>query len=166
MSSRLADLLKRFGGYVSISLLGTAVDTVVLWLCSHYFLNGSYAGRNVISPAISFECAVLVNFCNSYFLVWKDRISKQSVRSFFRHYGAYNLSCTGTFIIKMVLLQFIVLLTRLDVVICNLIALCFSGLINFTMNEKVIFRKKKKRDAGNNSEGAAGEDSETEREVR
>ena len=65
MSSRFADLLKRFGGYVSISLLGTAVDTLVLWLCSHYIFSGSYAGRNVISPVISFECAVRVNFCNS-----------------------------------------------------------------------------------------------------
>jgi len=166
MSSRFADLLKRFGGYVSISLLGTAVDTLVLWLCSHYIFSGSYAGRNVISPVISFECAVLVNFCNSYFLVWKDRISKKGVRSFFRHYGAYNLSCTGTFFVKMLLLQAIVLITRLDVVICNLIALCFSGLINFTMNEKVIFRKKKKLDAGNNSEGTAGENPETQGEVR
>ena len=166
MSSRLADLFKRFGSYVGISLLGTAVDTLVLWLCSHFIFNGSYAGRNVVSPAISFECAVLVNFCNSYFLVWKDRISKRSVRSFFKHYGAYNLSCTGTFLVKMGLLQIIVLVTRLDVVICNLIALCFSGLINFTMNEKVIFRKKKKRDAGNNSDRAAGDDPETQGEVR
>ena len=163
MSSRLADLLKRFVGYFGVSLLGTAVDTAVLWVCSHLLFSGSYFGRNVLSPTISFECAVFVNFCNSYFFVWKDRISKRSTRSFFRHYAAYNASCTGTFLLKMGLLQLIVLISGLDVVWCNLIALCFSGLVNFTMNEKVIFRKKKIRfDASHNSTGSPGLDSETQ----
>ena len=75
--------------------------------------------------------------------MWKERISQHGVRSFFRHYGAYNLSCTGTFLFKMGLLQLLVLLSGLDVVWCNLIALCFSGLLNFLMSDKVIFRKKK-----------------------
>ena len=109
MSSRLADLLKRFVGYFGVSLLGTAVDTAVLWVCSHLLFSGSYFGRNILSPTISFECAVFVNFCNSYFFVWKDRISKRSTRSFFRHYAAYNASCTGTFLLKMGLLQLVVL---------------------------------------------------------
>ena len=140
MSSRLADLLKRFAGYVSISLLGTAVDTAVLWICSHLLFSGSYFGRNILSPTLSFECAVFVNFCSSYFLVWQDRISKRSIRSFFRHYGAYNASCTGTFFLKMGLLQIIVLISGLDVVWCNLIAVTICGFINFFMNEKVIFK--------------------------
>lgn len=146
MRSRLRELLKHFAGYFTISLLGTVVDTAVLWLCSHLLFSGSYFGRNILSPTLSFECAVLVNFCNSYLFVWKDRISQRSVRSFFRHYGAYNASCTGTFLLKMGLLQLIVLISGLDVVWCNLIALCFSGLLNFTMNEKVIFRKKRSQD--------------------
>lgn len=159
MSSRLADLLKHFVGYLSASLLGTGVDTLVLWLCSHFLFEGSYFGRNILSPIISFECAVLVNFCSSYFVVWKERIARHNARSFFRHYGAYNLSCTGTFLVKLALIQLIVWITRFDVVICNLIALCFSGLINFTMNETVIFKRKKENDAGNHSEGTAGTDS-------
>ena len=63
MSNRLADLLKRFAEYFSASLLGTIVDTLVLWLCSHFLFNGNYFGRNILSPVISFECAVMVNFC-------------------------------------------------------------------------------------------------------
>lgn len=145
MSSRPATLLKRFFGYFSASLLGTAVDTLALWLCSHFLFSGSYFGRNILSPVLSFECAVLVNFCSSYFVIWKDRIACFSTRSFFLHYGAYNLSCTGTFLIKMGLLQLIVLVTRFDVVICNLIALCFSGLINFALNDRIIFKKRIKR---------------------
>ena len=43
----------------------------------------------------------------------------------------------------MGLLQLVLWITGLDVVWCNLIALCFSGLFNFTMSDRVIFRKKK-----------------------
>ncbi|MBQ1708187.1 MAG: GtrA family protein [Bacteroidales bacterium] len=143
MSSRLIDLFKRFIGYVSVSLIGTAVDTAVLWVCSHLLFSGSYFGRNILSPTISFECAVFVNFCSCYFFVWKDRISQRGTRSFFRHYAGYNASCTGAFLLKMGLLQLVLWITGLDVVWCNLIALCFSGLFNFTMSDRVIFRKKK-----------------------
>ena len=143
MRSPGKEQLRHFAGFFTISLIGTVVDTAVLWLCSHLLFSGSYFGRNILSPALSFECAVLVNFCNSYFFVWKERISQHGVRSFFRHYGAYNLSCTGTFLFKMGLLQLLVLLSGLDVVWCNLIALCFSGLLNFLMSDKVVFRKKK-----------------------
>lgn len=160
MNSRFAGLLKRFGEYFTASLLGTAVDSLVLWLCSHYLLNDNYFQRTILSPVISFECAVLTNFCSSYFVVWRDRISQWSVRSFFQHYAAYNLSCTGTFLIKLLFLQAVVLLTGLDVVWSNLIALSFSGLINFTMNEKVIFRRKKRKNAGNNRPGSPGTDPE------
>ena len=52
MSSRLIDLFKRFIGYVSVSLIGTAVDTAVLWVCSHLLFSGSYFGRNILSPTI------------------------------------------------------------------------------------------------------------------
>lgn len=144
MSSRLIDLFKRFIGYVSVSLIGTAVDTAVLWVCSHLLFSGSYFGRNILSPTISFECAVFVNFCSCYFFVWKDRISQRGTRSFFRHYAGYNASCTGAFLLKMGLLQLVLWITGLDVVWCNLIALCFSGLFNFTMSDRVIFKKKKK----------------------
>ena len=137
---------------------------LVLWLCSHFLFSGSYFGRNILSPVISFECAVLVNFCSSYFLIWKDRISHYTAGSFFRHYGAYNLSCTGTFLVKMGLLQLVVLLTRFDVVICNLIALCFSGLINFALNDKVIFKRKKRNYASDHRPGIPGNDSGTEQQ--
>ena len=143
MSNRLEDMLKHFAGYFTTSLLGTVVDTLVLWVCSHWLFPGSYFGRNILSPTLSFECAVLVNFTNSYFFVWKDRIPKHSSSTYWKHYAAYNASCTGAFLLKMFLLQLVLLITGFDVVICNLIALCFSGTLNFLMNEKVIFKKKK-----------------------
>lgn len=134
-------LIVRYIKFSLSTLVGTGVDTLVLWLCSTFLFHGSYAGENILSPFISFECAVLTNFTIAYFFVWKDRISQRSLRSFFKHYGGYNLSCTTIFLIKMGVLLLIQYFTKWDVVICNLLALCISGLFNFALNNWVIFRK-------------------------
>ena len=47
-------ILKRFPKYFMGNLLGTLVDTVVLWLFSHLVFKG-YVGQCIISPFISFE---------------------------------------------------------------------------------------------------------------
>lgn len=135
-------LIVRYIKFSLSTLVGTGVDTLVLWLCSTFLFHGSYAGENLLSPFISFECAVLTNFTIAYFFVWKDRISQRSLRSFFKHYGGYNLSCTTIFLIKMGVLLLIQYFTKWDVVICNLLALCISGLFNFALNNWVIFRKR------------------------
>ena len=135
-------ILRRIPKFVTGNLLGTLVDTLVLWVFSHFVFQ-KYVGKVIISPIISFEFAVFTNFLVSYYLTWKDRISHHSVKSFLRHYGAYNASCTGGFLIKMGMLLMIQALTKWDVVICNLLALCVSGTYNFTMNELVIFKRKK-----------------------
>ena len=135
-------ILQRTPKFIAGNLLGTLVDTLVLWVFSHFVLQG-YVGKVIISPIISFEFAVFANFIVSYYLTWKDRISHRSGKSFIRHYGAYNASCTGGFLIKMGVLLLIQALTKWDVVICNLLALCVSGTYNFMMNELVIFRKRK-----------------------
>jgi len=43
----------------------------------------------------------------------------------------------------MALLMLIQYLSKWDVVICNLLALLFSGIFNFTMDEFVVFKKRK-----------------------
>lgn len=135
--------LLRYVEFSLSTLLGTGVDMLVLWVCSDRLLHGSYVGENIVSPFISFEFAVLTNFTVAYFFVWKDRVTQRSVVSFFRHYGGYNLSCTGVFLIKMCFLLLIQYVSKWDVLLCNLLALCVSGLVNFALNEWVIFRKKK-----------------------
>ena len=146
MSLTFKEWFRKITAFVASNFLGTVVDTVVLWLCSH-FLFKSYVGQYIISPVISFECSVFVNFLNSYYFIWKNRISKRTKGSFFRHFLGYNLSCAGVFIIKMGLLLLIERILGWNVVFCNLLALCFTGLINFSMGEFVIFRKKKQNDA-------------------
>lgn len=134
-------IVKRFPKFFAGNLLGTAIDTLVLWLFSHFVFHG-YIGQVIISPVISFECAVMTNYVFSYFVTWKDRISQVSTRSFFRRFVGYNATCTGTFILKMGVLMLIQWLTKWDVVICNLLALCVSGVVSFLMDNFVVFKKK------------------------
>lgn len=128
------------------TLAGTAVDMLVLWIFKQFVFKGWYYGEYMISPVISFFFAVLTNFSLAYFIVWKDRVSKRSVRSFFRHFAGYGISSLGGFIVKMGLLLLIEKIFHWDVLICNLVALCFSGLLNFALNEWVVFGKRKPQD--------------------
>ena len=136
-------LCVRYIKFAASTLAGTAVDMLVLWLCAHYLLDGSYWREYILSPFLSFECAVFTNFTIAYFAVWRDRVSNYSMRSFLRHYGGYNLSCTGSFLFKMVILLLLERVFHWDVLICNIVALCFSGLLNFFLNERVVFSKKR-----------------------
>ena len=135
------DTLKRLAKHTLFSLLGTATDTLVLWLLSSLVFK-SYVGEYIISPIISFECATLVNFLSSSKLVWRDRMKGLSFGSYFKHFLGFNASYAGVFLLKMALLLGLERLSGWDVVWCNLIAVTICGFINFFMNEKVIFKSK------------------------
>lgn len=138
--------LIRYAKFAGTSVVGSIVDTLVLWLLSDLIFTRGYWGEYIISPLISFQCAVAVNYMISYFYVWKDRTRKRSdasVRRFFRLYGAYNLSSSVVFLFRLGVLLLIERFFSWDVVICNLVAMCFTGIINFAINNLVIFKKKK-----------------------
>ena len=142
----MPNLLIRYAKFAGTSAVGSVVDTLVLWLLSDLVFTKGYWGEYIISPLISFQCAVAVNFTISYFYVWKDRTRKRpdaSVRRFFKLFGAYDISVSVVFLFRLGVLLLIERFTGWDVVICNLIAMCFSGIINFTINNLVIFKKKK-----------------------
>lgn len=142
----MAKFLIRYVKFAGTSLIGSMVDTLVLWLMSDLVFTRGYWGEYIISPMISFQCAVAVNYTISYFYVWKDRTRKRpdaSVRRFFRLYAAYNLSNSMVFLFRLGVLLLIELFSGWDVVFCNLTAMCFSGIINFTINNLLIFKKKK-----------------------
>lgn len=142
----MTKFLVRYAKFAGTSAVGSVVDTLVLWLLSDLVFTKGYWGEYIISPFISFQCAVAVNFTISYFYVWKDRTRKRpdaSVRRYFKLFGGYNLSTSAVFLFRLGVLLLIERFTGWDVVICNLIAMCFSGIINFTINNLVIFKKKK-----------------------
>lgn len=145
MIDHMLKLLVRYIKFAGTSVVGTVVDTLVLWLLSDLVFTKGYWGEYIISPAISFQCAVAVNFAISYFYVWNDRTRKRpdaSIRRFFRLFFAYNLSSSAVFLLRLGALLLIERFTGWDVVICNLMAMCFSGLINFIINNLLIFKKK------------------------
>lgn len=142
----MTKFLIRYAKFAGTSVVGSIVDTLVLWLLSDLIFTRGYWGEYIISPLISFQCAVAVNYMISYFYVWKDRTRKRSdasIRRFFRLYGAYNLSSSVVFLFRLGVLLLIEKFTGWDVVICNLVAMCFSGIINFAINNRLIFKKKK-----------------------
>ena len=141
----MTKFLIRYAKFAGTSVVGSIVDTLVLWLLSDLIFTRGYWGEYIISPLISFQCAVAVNYMISYFYVWKDRTRKRSdasIRRFFRLYGAYNLSSSVVFLFRLGVLLLIERFFGWDVVICNLVSMCFSGIINFAINNMLIFGNK------------------------
>lgn len=160
-------VLIRYIKFMGTSVVGTIVDTLVLWVLSDLVFTQGYWGEYIISPVLSFQCAVAANFLISYFYVWKDRTrgsssdsravtcpdsvgglaplsgSRHSTARFFRLFLAYNLSGSLVFLLRLAVLLLIENFTGWDVVICNLLAMCFSGLLNFAINNLLIFRARK-----------------------
>lgn len=136
-------VLVRYVKFLGTSIIGTAVDMLVLWLLSDFVFEKGYWGEYVVSPVLSFQVAVLVNYTVFYFYVWKDRVaSRSSTALFFRKYLAYNLSCLGVFLLRFASMLLVERFTGWDVVLCSLLAMCLSGLVNFVMTDNVIFRKR------------------------
>lgn len=138
-------VLIRYLKFMGTSVVGTIVDTLVLWILSDFIFTKGYWGEYVISPVISFQCALTANFLISYFYVWKDRtvVSGASTKRFFKLYFTYNLSGSAVFLLRLGALLIIEKFTGWDVVICNLLAMCVSGVLNFTINNMFIFKRKK-----------------------
>jgi len=137
-------MLKRIILFICSNGLGTAVDTFVLWIFSTFVFH-KYTGVYIISPIISFECAVFSNYLCSYYVIWRKRVDPKSKKQFFSKFLGYNLTCSGTFLFKMGILLLAQHFFEWHVVICNLFALCFSGIINYAMGEWVLFKKKDKK---------------------
>ncbi len=138
-------MLTRYLKFTLSRVIGTGVDTLVLWLLAHFVFDGGYGATYILSPVISFECAVMSNFLCSYYWIWSSRISTRSRRSFWRHFVAFNISSLAGFVVKMLFLLLFERLFGWGVVVCNLVALCISGVLNFLLSDSLVFRKREPR---------------------
>ena len=139
-------ILVRYLKFAGSSVAGTLTDTLVLWLLSSFVFSEGYWGEYVLSPAIAFQCAVAVNFTIAYFYVWKDRITAvpgKCVARFLRLYLAYNLSCSAVFLLRLGVLLLIERFAGWNVVFCSLAAMAISGIVNFILENRLVFRKRK-----------------------
>ncbi len=159
MNRSWTELLKKLIMFSLTSMAGTVVDLGLHWVLSTFVFKGNYWGSFWVAPTVSFEVAAMVNFVIAYFFVWKERISQRSVRSFWRHFAAYNAAGVGAYLIKFAAMQGLHFLfvslgwfqeSSFEPVLCNLLGLCFSGAFNFVMSEFFIFNKTKKKDISDN----------------
>lgn len=139
----MTNILIRYMKFIGTSAVGTMVDTLVLWILSDFAFTKGWWGEYVVSPVLSFQAAVLVNYLISYLYVWKDRVERaKGFRTFLKLYGAYNLSCSTVFLLRFGVMLLVERVFRWDVVFCNLAAMCVSGAVNFLVTNNLIFRKK------------------------
>lgn len=137
-------LILRYIKFLGTSLVGTIADTLVLWLLSDFAFTKGYWGEYIISPILSFQAAVLVNFTVSYFYVWRDRVDDiRGIRTFLKLYATYNVSCSMVFFLRLGGILLIERFTGWDVVLCNLLAMALSGLANFLLTNNIVFRKRR-----------------------
>ena len=127
--------------FLASRLIGTLVDTLVLWILSAYVFS-SYFGNYMVAPTISFEVAVFSNFLFSYYWVWSKQISIKSTKTFVSCFAIFNISCVLGFFVKMFFLLLFERLFGWDVIYCNLWALLISGIVNYALAEHVVFRKR------------------------
>jgi putative flippase GtrA len=132
-------LFKRGIKFIVRGLAGTVVDTLILWLLTAYLFR-SYFTTYILSPSISFEIAMLNNYIICYFWIWNHRV-QHNKKDFFRRIPTYNAAALISFGVKMALLLTVERIFHFNVIICNLIALCFSGFVNFFASEKIIFKE-------------------------
>ncbi len=69
---------------------------------------------------------------------------KKTIPDFFQRLLFYNVNCVLVFLLKLGLLVAISALLDLHVVLCNVLALTITGLINFALQDRLIFRQQKK----------------------
>jgi len=135
--------LRRFIGFTLCNTPGTLIELLTVWLLSQYLFT-SYAGQYILAPVIAFECAVITNFTLFSRLVWRDRISGMHTRARLIRMLAFNLSASGIYLLRIGLIQVMGILWHPPVVLCDLASMLFSGLINFAINDRVIFAGRRK----------------------
>ena len=132
-------MLKNFTKFALKGVAGIVVNTTILWILTRYLFE-SYFTTYILAPSISSEVSILFTYIICYFWIWNNRVHNNK-RDFFRRIPGYNATACISFGIKMALIITIERIFHFDVVICNLLAMTISGLINFLAGEKIIFRE-------------------------
>jgi len=133
-------MLSKYLKFFISRLLGTLIETIILWVFSTY-LFFSYVGTYIVAPTISFEIVMFCNYVISYYWIWNKHIFPKNTKSFFIRLALFNISSILGFLIKMGFLLLFERLFKWDVVYCNLIALLISGIVNFLLAERLVFKK-------------------------
>jgi putative flippase GtrA len=133
-------MLRNFTKFAIRGVVGAVVDTLVLWILTTFFFH-SYFTKYVLSPAISYELGIAVTYIICYFWIWNHRVHNEK-SDFLKLFLGYNFALLISLVVKIGLLSLINELFHFHIVICNVLALCFSGIFSFFASEKFIFKKR------------------------
>jgi len=133
-------MLINFVKFVIRGVAGAIVDTFVLWILTTFFFH-SYFTKYILSPVISFELGIAVTYIICYFWIWNHRVHNDK-SDFLKLFLAYNFALLISLIVKIGLLNVINEIFHFHIVVCNVLALCFSGIFSFFASEKFIFKKR------------------------
>ncbi len=136
-------MMRNFIKFSIRGVAGAVVDTSVLWVLTTYFFR-SYFTKYILSPAISYELGIAVTYVICYFWIWNHRVHNEK-SDFLKRFLHYNLTLLISLILKIGFLITINHFFHFYVVICNILALCFSGIFSFFASEKFVFVKRSKK---------------------
>jgi len=132
------EIVKRFVVFSVSNVPGSLTILLLTWFFSDLVFS-SYLGRYVLSTAIAFEISLFVDFLMFYNVVWRDRIEHRSMADFFRRFAVYNVSSIGVYLLRLAFVQLCAVVLSLSPVTCTLVSMLFSGIINFIVNERLLF---------------------------
>lgn len=112
---------------------GITAETILLWILSDYVWPDWELGISVIAPTLGFELCLLVNYSAVRYFVWRERQP-----SLWR----FHVSNVSVYCVKMIFLLPVRYFAGINIVLCNFIAMALAGLMNFILNDRVVFRKK------------------------
>ncbi len=134
--------LLRFAFFTLTRSLGTIVDCGVVWLLADFVFE-DYFLVNVLSPTISFEMAVFVNFLTGTYWVFNNRIDNSKKGSVIKRFLKFNLSAIIGYLVKLSVLNILVASLGWHTALCNFLALMVAGLLNYLLADKWVFKKNK-----------------------
>jgi putative flippase GtrA len=129
-------MVLRFLRFNAVSALGIGVQVATLWL-----LAGLLDVHYLVATVIAIEVSVLHNFFWHIRWTWPPHTAGAHTHVFFRcvsfHAGNGLVSMLGS----LALMPLFVGQLRIHYLIANLMAIACTGLINFLLGERLIFRR-------------------------
>jgi putative flippase GtrA len=133
----------RFLRFNVVSVLGIGVRLLAAWA----FVNG-LGLHYLVGTTLAIEVSILHNFFWHLHWTWGPAESERGGRDeaqrnhiFFRCVAFHASNGLVTFLGALVLMPFLVGSLGLHHLVANLIAVCFTGLLNFFLGDRLVFRQ-------------------------
>lgn len=132
---RIRRWVRRLVRYFVSTMGGIVAELILIWVLAHVVWPNWEIGVNIVAPTLGFELCLLVNYSAVRYFVWRDRYS-----SLWR----FHVSNASVYVVKMIILLAIRYFAGVEIVLCTILATAMAGIINFVLNDRVVFRRVKK----------------------